>query len=151
MTTCQRKNENRRRVRGKCKMNFFKAYADRLKTASFIRELGGWRSFWWGRVVQTFVPAGGGNGKAIMILNVTPLAIRANAEPHTRRPSRPHAENPDYKYGQTPTQQCWLNENTDVAQVRCTGNSAWNQSDHVYFFKVQQWNVACKNGSIHCK
>lgn len=132
MTTCQKplgkKNENCR------KMNFFKAYADRLKTASFIGELGGWRPFWWGRVVQTFVPAGGGNGKAIMILNVTPLAIRANAEPHTDAVPQDHMLKSLTLRTQIINTGRRQHNNADLMEIQWTQNSAWNQNDHAYVF-----------------
>lgn len=69
------KRSSRHRLRGKERKE---AYGERLKPASFIGAdvLSDEAEF------EMFLPAGG-SGKAIMILNVTLLAIRANADPHT--------------------------------------------------------------------
>lgn len=102
----------------------------------FIRELNGWCPFWWGREVQTLVPAGGGSGKAIMILNVTPLAIRANADlyrtAHTS--SLKTTANPDYKHNIADLMEMHMQLRWGVQWNK---KSTWNQNGHIYFLKVQ--------------
>lgn len=119
-------------ILGKCKVNFHQSICWQIGNSIFYWEVGRRDPLRGEQALETDFPAGGVSGKAIMILNVTPPAIRANAGPlwtacvpfqKTTCWKTPDAANSHYKYRQTPAQHVDLLENTFTAQVRYTMDS----------------------------